>query len=120
VVRTALGAGKGRLLRQLVTESLIMGLLAAALGTLFASWSMNLLIDFTARLSSRAREIHMDTSALLFALLAGVVTSLVFGSISALYSRDDLSETLKTAARRSGLRSATGAGDDCRSELVEI
>src|ERR1039457_4940804 len=72
-----------------------MGLLAAALGTLFASWSMNLLIDFTARLSPRAREIHMDTPALLFALLAGVVTSLVFGAISALSSRDDLSETLK-------------------------
>jgi predicted permease len=95
VVRSALGAGKGRLLRQLVTESLIMGLAAAALGTVFASFSLNLLIQFTARLSPRAREIHIDTSVLLFALLAGILTSLVFGSISALYSREDLSETLK-------------------------
>src|SRR5579872_273216 len=95
VVRTALGAGKTRLLRQLVTESLLTGLAAAALGALFASWSMNLLIQFMARLTSRSREIHMDMPVLIFALVAGVGTSLVFGSMAALYPRDDLSEALK-------------------------
>ena len=54
-VRSALGAGKGRLLRQLFTESLIMGLLAAGLGVLFASQSLKLLVDFAARLTPRAR-----------------------------------------------------------------
>src|SRR5579871_1568522 len=83
-VRTALGAGRGRLLRQLVTESFILGLLAACLGVLFASQSLKLLIDFTGRLTSRAREIHMDGTMLMFALSMALLTSIVFGSISAL------------------------------------
>src|SRR5216684_3438294 len=94
-VRSALGAGKGRLLRQLFTESLIMGLLAAGLGVLFASQSLRLLVEFTARLTPRAREIHVDASMLLFALAAAFLTSIVSGSISALYSREDLSGGLK-------------------------
>ena len=112
VVRFALGAGKSRLLRQLVTESLIMGLLAAALGWLFASESLSLLVKFVERLSPRAREIQIDSSMLLFALAAAVLTSVVFGSLSALYSRDDLAGSLKdgsggsTGRRRQRLRSA--------------
>src|ERR1035438_9440119 len=47
VLRSALGAGKGRLLRQLFTESLILGLLAAGLGVLFASQTLKLLVDLT-------------------------------------------------------------------------
>jgi putative ABC transport system permease protein len=93
-VRAALGAGKGRLLRQLVTESFILGLLAAGLGMLFASQSLKLLADFTARLTSRAREIHVDGGMLLFALAMALATSF-FGSFSALYSRDELSAGLR-------------------------
>jgi predicted permease len=112
-VRSALGAGKGRLLRQLATESLIVGLAAAALGILFASQTLRLLAVFTARLTSRAREIHMDWTVLLFALAIAVGTSIIFGSISALYSREDLGGGLKDGApnstigrRRSRARSA--------------
>ncbi|HEY6390802.1 MAG TPA: ABC transporter permease [Bryobacteraceae bacterium] len=107
-VRSALGAGKGRLLRQLFTESLMMGLLAAGLGVLFASQSLRLLVDFTARLTPRAREIHVDLWMLLFALAAAFLTSIVSGSVSALYSRSDLSGGLKdgtmhaTTGRRRG------------------
>ncbi len=107
-VRSALGAGKGRLLRQLFTESLMMGLLAAGLGVLFASQTLRLLVDFTARLTPRAREIHVDLSMLLFALGAAFLTSIVSGSVSALYSRGDLSGGLKdgtmhaTTGRRRG------------------
>jgi len=97
-VRSALGAGKGRLLRQLFTESLIMGVLAAGLGVLFASQSLRLLVDFTARLTPRAREIHVDLWMLLFALAAAFLTSIVSGSVSALYSRDDLAGGLKDGA----------------------
>ncbi|MBZ5608036.1 MAG: ABC transporter permease [Acidobacteriia bacterium] len=97
-VRAALGAGKGRLLRQLGTESLILGVLAAGLGFLFASQSLRLLAAFAARLTSRAREIHMDWTMLLFALAVAVGTSIVFGSISALYSRDDLGAGMKDGA----------------------
>lgn len=95
VLRSALGAGKGRLLRQLFTESLILGLLAAALGVVLASQSLKLLVEFTARLTPRAREIHVDGYMLLFALAAAVITSIVSGSVSALYSREDLASGLK-------------------------
>ena len=103
VVRAALGAGKGRLLRQLFTESLLMAILAAGLGVLFASQSLRLLVEFTARLTPRAREIQVDSHMLLFALAGAVLTSLVSGTVSALHSRDDLSGALKEG---SGLYSA--------------
>ncbi len=105
-VRAALGAGKGRLLRQLVTESFILGLLAAGLGVLFASQSLKLLVDFTGRLTSRAREIQVDGTMLLFALAMAILTSVVFGSISALYSREEIASGLRdgTAQTTSGRR----------------
>ena len=105
-VRAALGAGKGRLLRQLVTESFILGLLAAGLGVLFASQSLKLLAEFTGRLTSRAREIQVDGTMLVFALGLAILTSVVFGSISALYSREEIASGLRdgttqtTAGRR--------------------
>jgi predicted permease len=97
-VRAALGAGKGRLLRQLVTESFILGLMAAGLGVLFASQSLKLLAEFTGRLTSRAREIQMDGTMLLFALSMALLTSVVFGSISAFYSRDEIASGLRDGA----------------------
>lgn len=97
-VRSALGAGKGRLLRQLATESLIIGLAAAGLGVLFASQSLHLFATFLARLTSRAREIHMDSSVLLVALAISLATSIVFGSISALHSRYELATGMKDGA----------------------
>jgi putative ABC transport system permease protein len=100
-VRTALGAGKGRLLRQLATESLIIGLAAAGLGVLLASQSLHLLATFTAGLTSRAREIHMDSTVLFVALAVAVGTSIVFGSISALYSRADIVAGMKDGAPHS-------------------
>jgi predicted permease len=97
-VRAALGAGKGRLLRQMVTESFLLGLLAAGLGVLFASQSLKLIVDFTGRLTSRAREIHVDGTMLLFALAMAILTSVVFGSISALYSREEIASGLRDGA----------------------
>jgi putative ABC transport system permease protein len=97
-VRSTLGAGKGRLLRQLVTESFLLGLLAAGLGVLFASQSLKLLVDFTGRLTSRAREIHVDGTMLLCALAIAILTSVVFGSVSAFYSRDEIASGLRDGA----------------------
>ena len=115
VVRSALGAGKGRLLRQLFTESLIMGILAAGLGVLFASQTLTLLADFTARLTPRAREIHVDVSMLLFALGAALVTSIVSGSVAAVHSRTNLAAGL----RDGNTRSSTGrSGYRARQVLV--
>ena len=95
VVRTALGAGNGRLMRQLLTENLILALIAAAAGLAFAAGSLELLVQFATRLTPRAREIHIDGSVLAFATLCAMVTSLVFGSAAALYSRHDIASALK-------------------------
>jgi putative ABC transport system permease protein len=99
-VRAALGAGKGRLLRQLATESLVVSLLAAGLGVAFASASLRLLTEFTAKLTPRAREIHLDFTVLLFALGIAIATSMLFGTIAALYSRNDLTDGLKDGAQQ--------------------
>ena len=97
-IRTAMGAGDGRLLRQLLTESLLLALIASALGLLLASGSLQLLKDFIGQITPRAREIVIDQRVLAFAILCACATTVLCGSISALYSRNDLSAGLKREA----------------------
>ena len=99
VIRTAVGAGSGRLLRQLLTESLIMALLAAAVGLLFATGSIKLLAQFASELTPRAREITIDGWVLAFATLCASATTIVFGSVAALYSRNNVASGLKDGSR---------------------
>jgi putative ABC transport system permease protein len=101
-VRTALGAGRGRLLRQLFTESLILAVTGGLLALVFASNSLPLLADFAARLTPRAHEIRMDTGALIFTLAAALGTSLVFGTLAALFSRANLTSGLKEGTSGAG------------------
>jgi putative ABC transport system permease protein len=86
-LRSALGASNSRLFRQLVTESLIIAGLAAALGLLLAAGGMDLLRELVSRLTPRAREISLDRSAFLFAFAGAALTSVIFGSLGALSSR---------------------------------
>lgn len=102
VIRTAAGAGAGRLLRQLLTESLILALLATGAGLLFASGSLRLLTEFAGQLTPRAREIALDGWVLVFAILCAAATTIVFGSMSALYSRADLASGLKGSGAQHG------------------
>jgi len=101
-VRSALGAGRSRLLRQLLTESFLMAFVGGVLGLMFAYGSLQLLTDFAARLSPRAREIHIDAGVLLFTLAAALGTSIVFGTLSALFSRANLTSSLKEGSTGAG------------------
>jgi putative ABC transport system permease protein len=99
MIRTAVGAGAGRLLRQLLTESSILAVLGAGIGLVFAAGSMKLLTQFAAPLTPRAREIAMNGWVLAFAILCASATTILFGSMAALYSRQDISSGLKENAR---------------------
>jgi putative ABC transport system permease protein len=106
-VRVALGAGRWRIVRQLLTESLLLSVCGAALGMLLAVWGVDWLTallagnssSFTVRLP-RLSEIKVDATALGFTLTVTLATSLLFGLAPALAaSKPDLNQTLKESGR---------------------
>lgn len=80
-MRTALGAWKGRLFRQFFTEALVLTVLGASLGLLIGYLSLPTLVAFVGQFTSRASEISLDRTALLFTLGISVFTALLFGSL---------------------------------------
>jgi putative ABC transport system permease protein len=114
-VRAAIGASRGRLVRQMVTESMILALAGGAAGLLLAAGSLNLLVKFAARFTPRAAEVAIDSSVLWFTLIASVVTGLAFGIIPALSTRRDLAIALGQGSSRAG--SSAGSAR-ARSVLV--
>ena len=112
-VRAALGASRGRLVRQMLTESLLLALLGGALGLLLASITLNLLSEFAAKFTPRAAEISLDSSVLLFTFLVSVGTGIAFGLMPAIASKSDLVTSLKETGSATttagGSRRARGA-----------
>jgi len=104
-IRTAIGAGRWRLVRQLLTESGLLALAGGAIGLLLGHWGLRLLLAFTPaqlpRLSEMTTHSGLDIRVLLFTLLLSLATGVLFGLAPAFrISRPDLSSTLKEGAAR--------------------
>jgi putative ABC transport system permease protein len=117
-IRAALGAGRGRLIRQLLTESVVLALCGGAAGVLLARWGLDTLLALAPTSLPRITEIHLDSGVLFFSLALSVVTGLVFGIAPAwLAARTDMNEALKQGSRGS---TEGGARGRLRSALVVV
>ena len=112
-VRVAVGAGSGRLFRQLLTESLLLACFGGALGLLFASWaSRAILASISSGPEPLPLNIAPDVRLLAFTFLISLVTALLFGTLPALRSaRVNLTEAFKSGRGSAalGVRSRTNA-----------
>ncbi|MFL5238337.1 MAG: ABC transporter permease [Rhizomicrobium sp.] len=117
-IRAALGAGRGRLIRQLLTESVVLAVCGGTAGVVLAKWGLDALLALAPANLPRSGEIHLDAGVLLFALGLSIVTGLLFGIAPAwLAARADVNEALKQGTRGS---TEGGARGRLRSALVVI
>ena len=123
-VRAALGATRSRLLRQLLTESLILSVTGGVLGLVLSAFSLQLLVTFAERFTPRAHEISIDFNVLFFTLGVSVATGLIFGSIPAFARRIDVAPALREGSRTThssqAIRSALIVGQVSASFMLLI
>ncbi len=101
-MRSALGAGRGRLVRQLLTESTLLAVAGGVVGVLFALGTVDMLTRFVGRFTARTGEVSMDVSVLLFTLLVSVLTGILFGTLPALGTRVNVVNALKQGSNQAG------------------
>jgi putative ABC transport system permease protein len=127
-LRTALGASRWRVIRQLLTESVALAGLGGACGWLLAVWGVDLLVAISPETIPRLHEIAVDRQVLGFTLLVSLATGIVFGLAPALMaSRPDLNEALKEGGRsltagasRGRMRGALVVGEVALALLVLV
>ena len=102
-VRSALGAGRFRLIRQLMTESLLIAAAGGLLGTVLSLWAVRFLLSMAPDGIPRLENVTLDWRVLLFALTLSLATGVLFGLAPALRTaRADLSQALREGATRGG------------------
>lgn len=114
-LRSALGASRGRIVRQLLTESILLSAIGGLVGLMFAAWGTDLLIRLVPQNIPRVAEIRLDPVVLGFTFAIAVATGVLFGLAPALHaSRLDLRESLNESGRSTG----GGSRHALRSGLV--
>lgn len=116
-VRTALGAGRGRLLRQFLTESVLLGLLGGVAGLLLSTWALRALLSTSPESLPRLEEIGLDPSVLVFTLAVSVVTGLLFGLAPMLHLG---ARSLASAVREGGERATPGSARQRLRQLLVV
>jgi len=115
-LRVALGAGKWRILRQWLTESLLLALLSAGMGVLLAAWGLKLIKYYGADQLPRLDEVQIEWRVLSFTVIISVFTALLFSVLPALKaSRPDINEVLKAGAKTA---TSSGSSQFWRDALV--
>jgi putative ABC transport system permease protein len=115
-IRAALGGGAARLFRQLITESLVLGLLGGIAGVALGEWARRTMLVLGSSYIPRAHEVRLDSWVLWFAFAASSITAVLFGALPARQaSRTDLNDALKSASR-----GATSGRKTARSALVVV
>jgi predicted permease len=101
-VRSALGAGRARIVRQLVTESLIVAIAGGVLGLGLAWLSLDLIVGFVGRFTERTGEIAVDGRVLAFTVAASIVSGIAFAAAPALATRRNLAEAMREGSAQTG------------------
>jgi predicted permease len=119
-IRTAMGASRSRILRQMLAESVLLSLSGGVVGVLLAFWSLQWIHVFGPRSIPRINDIGIEKAALLIAFCLSLLSGVMFGLVPALrVSRLDLHETLKDSNRgTAGASAVWGRGHNLRRMLV--
>src|SRR5947209_2449362 len=117
-IRVALGAGRWRLLRQVLVESVLLALAGAAVGSFLSIWGLELLKQIGARTIPRLAEVNVDTAVMMVTAVVAIGTGILFGLIPALASaKPELTETLKEGGRSATAGTRT---NQVRNSLVVV